>query len=61
MTLQNVVFEKTSGTAKLRNFGFYYLTLGGKAVEFFVGDMALSAPEVSSSLIVTYIALLPSM
>ncbi|XP_063674727.1 TBC domain-containing protein kinase-like protein [Bolinopsis microptera] len=46
VTLQNVLFEKSSGAAKLSNFGFSYLTNGGKAVEFFVGDRALSAPEV---------------
>ena len=48
VTLENVLFEKSSGAAKLSNFGFSYLTMGGKAVEFFVGDRALSAPEVST-------------
>ena len=46
VTLQNVLIERNTGTAKLSNFGFFYLTMGGKAVDFFVGDMALSAPEV---------------
>ena len=45
--LQNIMFDKVSGVAKLANFGFYYLVVGGKAVEFFVGDMAFTAPEVS--------------
>ena len=49
MTLENIVFHKGTGAAKLCNFGFYHLTVEGKAVEYFVGDMAFSAPEVISA------------
>ena len=41
------MINSSSGAAKLANFGFHFLVDGGKAVEFFVGDMAFSAPEVS--------------
>ena len=49
VTLENIVFHKGTGAAKLCNFGFYHLTVEGKAVEYFVGDMAFSAPEVISA------------